>query len=85
MQDIIYKDVDCDLSAYRIKLKGTWHVVVIGEKPSDSLHVAIEALLTNGTLVTVDPDIVLYLLARREEAALLGPWVEGHYSSPEEE
>jgi hypothetical protein len=84
IQDLIYHDIDCDLSAYRIKLNGTWHVIVIGEKPSDKLHVAIEAQLTNGTLVTVDRAVLLRLMDRRAEATLLGPWVEAHYLSPEE-
>jgi hypothetical protein len=80
VQALIYADIDCDLSAYRFKLNTTWHVVVIGEKPSDKLHVDIEAQLTNGTLVTLDSNVLYELLARRVEAIQLGPWVEGHYS-----
>lgn len=84
VQELIHKDIDCDLSAYRFKRETTWHVVVIGEKPSDKLHVEIEAQLTNGTLVTLDTEVLAYLMDRRGEASLLGPWVERHYSSPEE-
>ena len=79
VQDIIYQDVDCDLSAYRLNDAGTFFVVVIGEKPSDSLHIAIEALLTNGVLVSLGEDQLLYLQDRREQAIQLGSWVEGHY------
>ena len=37
VQELIYQDIDCDLSAYRIKLNNVWHVIVIGEKPSDAI------------------------------------------------
>ncbi len=80
VQDLIYQDVDCDLSAYRVKLGNSWHVVVIGEKPSDSLHVQIEAQLTNGVLVSLGEDALLYLQDRRAEATQLGSWVEAHYT-----
>jgi hypothetical protein len=83
VQELIYHDVECDLSAYRLKHKNTWHVVVIGEKPSNSLHVELEAQLTNGTLVTLDSYLLYELLARRLEASQLGPWVEGHYREDE--
>src|SRR5947209_19036793 len=58
VQALIYQEKDCDLSAYRLKIKGVWHVIAIGEKPSDSLHVQIEAQLANGTLVTLDHDLL---------------------------
>jgi hypothetical protein len=76
---------ECDLSVYRFKHKGTWYVVVIGEKPPDSLHTVIEAKLTNGILTTVDADVLSYLMQRRSEAIQLGPWVEGHYQHEEDE
>jgi len=75
---------DCDLSVFRFKHKSTWYVVVIGERPPESLHVAIEAQLTNGTLTTLDQDVLDYLQDRRARAIQLGPWVEGHYKNPEE-
>jgi hypothetical protein len=79
-QQIIFEAKDvCDLSVYRFALAGVWHVVVIGEKPSDTLHVQIEAQLTNGVLVSLKKDMLLYLQDRREQAIRLGPWVEGHY------
>jgi hypothetical protein len=85
LQQYIYdvKD-DCDLSVYRFKHTDKWYVVVIGEKPSDTIHVAIEAQLTNGMLVTLEEDLVQYLLDRRREAIQFGPWVERHYDHPEE-
>ncbi len=84
VQDLIYQNIDCDLSAYRIKLHSVWHVIVIGEKPSERLHIAIEAQLTNGVLVTVDSDTLLFLMRRRGQAIQLGPWIEAHYSDDEE-
>lgn len=88
LQQMIYEvKNECDLSVYRYKSmrKNMWYVVVVGEKPPDSLHVAIEAQLTNGTLTSLDADELTYLLARRSEAIQLGPWVEGHYQQSEEE
>ncbi len=79
MQDLIYKDVHCDLSAYRLRHEGVWLVIVVGEQPPGSLHVAIEAQLTHGTLVSLEMDIVQRLMERRGQAIQLGPWVEGHY------
>lgn len=84
VQKLIFIDTDCDLSAYRFKRGNIWHVVVIGEKPSDKIHVDIEAQLTNGTLVTLDKDVLSELMDRRQWAIQLGPWVERHYSLPEE-
>jgi hypothetical protein len=82
VQDILYRDVDCDLSTFRLKHEGTWYVDVIGEKPLDSLHRAIEALLTNGVLGNLPENLLNYLQDRRAHATQLGSWVEGHY--PEE-
>ncbi len=80
VQDILYQNVDCDLSAFRLKHQRNWYVVVIGEKPSDSLHIAIEALLTNGVLSSLPEHLLHYLQDRRAQATHLGTWVEGHYS-----
>jgi hypothetical protein len=80
VQDILYKNVDCDLSVYRLKQGRTFIVVVLGEKPSDSLHIALEALLTNGVLVSLSEDQLHYLQVRRAEAVQIAPWVEGHYT-----
>ena len=80
IQDIIYQNVDCDLSAFRLKHQGAFIVVVLGEKPSESLHISLEALLTNGVLVSLTDDQLHYLQDRRAEATQLAPWVEGHYT-----
>lgn len=83
VQELIYQDVDCDLSAFRVMLNGLWHVVVLGEKPAENLYLQLEAQLTNGTLVTLDPETILWLTRRREQATQIGPWVEGHYDLEE--
>jgi hypothetical protein len=78
---------DCDLSAYRIHITEGWHVVVVGEQPPEALHVQMEALLTQGTLVSLStrPDVLEYLHQRRVQATTLAPWVEAHYDHQEEE
>ncbi len=86
IQQILFEAQDeCDLSCYRLRIEGVWHVVVLGEKPPDELHVRIEAELTNGVLVTIREDALSYLQDRRAQATLLGPWIEVHYQYPEEE
>lgn len=86
LQQMIFEEQEtCDLSAYRIRITEGWHVVVVGEKPPESLHQRIEALLSHGTIVTLRPDVLKYLQARRARAAHIAPWVEVHYDHPEEE
>ena len=80
VQDILYQHVDCDLSAFRLKQERTFLVVVLGEKPPESLHIALEALLTNGVLVSLSDDQLHSLQDRRAEATQLGSWVEAHYT-----
>jgi hypothetical protein len=85
LQQMIFEEQEhCDLSAYRIKITEGWHVVVVGERPPESLHQRIEALLTQGTLVTLRPDVLGYLQARRVQASQLAPWVERHLDIPDE-
>ena len=85
IQQMLFEAQDeCDLSAFRLMLEGVWHVVVLGEKPPDKLHVRIEAELTKGVLVTIGEDALNFLQDRRAQAILLGPWVEIHYQHSEE-
>lgn len=86
LQQMVYEaQEDVDLSVYRLKIADMWHVVVLGEKPPEELHIRIESELTNGTLVTLRDDALRYLRERRARATLLGPWVERHYHLPKEE
>ena len=85
LQQMIFEEQEhCDLSAYRIKITEGWHVVVLGERPNDALSQRIEALLTNGTLVTLRPDVLAYLQSRRAQATQIAPWVERHLDVPDE-
>jgi hypothetical protein len=85
IQQMLFEAQDeCDLSAFRLILEGVWHVVVLGEKPPDKLHVQIEAELSKGVLVTLSEDALNFLQDRRAQASQLGPWVEIHYQHPEE-
>jgi hypothetical protein len=80
LQEQIFEEQEhCDLSVYRIRITKGCHVVVVGERPPESLHLRIEAVLTHGTLVTLRPDVLGYLQARRTQATQIASWVEGHY------
>lgn len=84
LQQIVFTEQDnCDLSVYRLKINEGWHVVVVGEKPSDALSLRLETLLTQGMLVTLRPDVLSYLQDRRTQATYLAPWVERHYDTEE--
>ena len=89
LQQLIFEEREnCDLSAYRLHITEGWHVVVLGEKPSDALHTRIEALLSRGTgvhLFAMRPDVIEYLLGRRAKAVNIAPWVEVHRDIPPEE
>jgi hypothetical protein len=78
-QEVLRREVDCDLSTYRFLTQSGWHVLVIGEKPDDRIHLELEALLTTGTLVTLPFDMLLPFLLRRQEQIQIAPWVEHHY------
>ncbi len=86
LQQIIFEEQnECDLSAYRFKIAEGWHVVVLGERPPEALHLRIETLLTTGELVSIREDVLRYLQQRRAQATQIAPWVEGHYHHSEEE
>ncbi len=89
IQAIIF-DEQCDLSAYRFfeQHQRKWYVVVIGEQPLPQVHQRIETILhslTRGERVPLDSETLLFLLARRAQQSLLGPWVEHHYDVPDQE
>ncbi len=84
LQQMIFEAKDAiDLSAYRFKRGGVWHVVVLGVKPPIAVHLQIEAELTRGELVSLTDDVLRYLSKRRSHATQLGSWVEGHYRHEE--
>ena len=84
-QAVLWRAVDSNLSAYRFLRNGTeWHVLVIGERPGERVHLELEAIFTTGTLVTLPSEVLLSFLARRRSQTRLGPWVEGHYGQQDE-
>ncbi len=88
IQQIVH-DEDCELSAYRffVPRNRTWYVVVLGEQPAPQVHERIATILTTltrGKRVTLDPDTIALLLARRIEQTQKGTWSEGHYPVSEE-
>jgi hypothetical protein len=73
---------DCDLSAFRFRWKDAWHVAVIGAPPSPDLDARLAALLATGEPIDLPPTLRAYLLQRRAQATLFGPWVERHAYGP---
>lgn len=70
-----------EVSLYRIQVGPELvpHVVAVGDAPEPGLRAKLEVAFAVGERVTLDADMVAYLLARREEARGLGPWVEAHH------
>jgi hypothetical protein len=86
----IIHEVACDLSAYRLlrPKEKQWLVVVIGQQPPPQLHERLKTILislTRGKPTTLDDETLAYLLSRRLQQIQRGQWVEGHYSTPEDE
>ena len=89
LQAIIYEE-QCDLSAYRFfeQQERKWYVVVIGDEPSPQVHERLATILftlTRGVRVTLDNETLAALMDRRAQQSLFGPWVEHHYSVPDQE
>ncbi len=88
IQQIIHNE-QCDLSAYRYfaPQERKWYVVVIGNQPPAQLHGRLKTILT--TLTRGEPaklaeEVIVFLLGRRLEQSQIAPWVEHHYSAPDE-
>ena len=84
IQQILH-DEACDLSCYRyfVTSEKKWYVVVIGLEPTAQLHERLKTILitlARGEPVILDEDTVTFLLQRRLEQSIQGPWVEKHYS-----
>ena len=80
VQDAIFTGPPNDLSAYRFhQRQGVWYVAVLGKEPPPELDERIRAILATGEPVTLAPDVVATLTARRAQAHTLGSRVEGHY------
>lgn len=77
-QSLILRN-NVDLSTYRLLYKEVPHLVVLGLQPPADIDATLEAILGNGTMATLPPDIIRALNQRRNRATRMGPWVEGHY------
>jgi hypothetical protein len=77
-QGVLFSE-ECDLSAYRIRFKDVAHVVIVGQKPPDTIERKLVGILENGEPASLPPDIIATLNQRRQAARRIGGWVEGHY------
>lgn len=77
-QEAIFSN-EYDLSAFRFQLDTVYHVAVLGGKPTETVVQIIERILSSGESVELLEEVLDALLARREQAQQIGPWVEGHY------
>ena len=70
---------EADLSAYRLQIRGVWHVAIVGDAPGQELADELERWLSAGESVELATDALEFLFRRRAEQSRHGPWVEGHY------
>lgn len=79
------RTTDCDLSSYRFMQQWDdisdkpWYVIVIGEKPTDTVHQRLITALNLGDMTNVPQEAIEGFLIRRATEVVKGPWVEGHY------
>ncbi len=70
---------DLELSVYRFLLQGQSVVAVVGDDPGEASRTHIDRELSRGRRVTLEDDVLRFLLERREQGTQLGPWVERHH------
>ena len=68
-----------DLSVYRFRLDGVYHVAVVGMRPPPALEERLTALLRTGTPTELPATVQQALLTRRAQVTPHGPWWEAHY------
>jgi hypothetical protein len=56
----------------------TWHIVIMGDRPSEAVHERFMSQLQKGTLTIIPYDLLMQLFARKIEQNIKGPWQEGH-------
>ena len=79
MQDLIFNAPDCELSVYRLHIKGVWHVAVVGDPPDEGLGQELTIALANGTPILLGTETLNFLQHRRETEVKRGTWVERHH------
>jgi hypothetical protein len=77
-QDVVFRDPDNDLSAYRLQFDLVWHVAVLGAQPTRALDRRLRRVLSAGDPTTLPAEVLELLLQRRARAVQKGPWVEKH-------
>ena len=70
---------EVNLSAYRFRLDGAYHVAVLGDPPPTALHDELRTILAGGEPAQLPEDELKLLNGRRREATEQGPWVERHH------
>jgi hypothetical protein len=70
---------EADLSAYRLQIRGVWHVAIVGDAPGQELADELERWLSAGESVELATDALEFLFRWRAEQSRYGPWVEVHY------
>ena len=78
LQELIYGP-ECDISAYRFKIKDAFHVAIVGEHPGETLDRKLQGALGLGKPVSLDDRTLEFLLRRRAQQSSQGPWVEHHH------
>ncbi len=72
-----------NLSVYHVHpsaLLQLWHIVVIGDRPTEAIHNQIMHELRGGNLTVIPYDLLMELFARKLEENQLGTWREHHAS-----
>ncbi|SRR6266540_6472968 len=71
-------ETPCELSTYRTLLlpDRSWHVLVLGQRPDDTLLQRIDRALLRGEAVELPEEVWAAFNQRRIEQSAKGPWVE---------
>ncbi len=72
---------EVNLSAFQLPppiLPDFWHVVVMGDRPTEAVHEQIMNALTGGSLTTIPYELLMQLFARKVEENQKGIWREHH-------
>lgn len=79
-QNALFTEPACDLSVYRFALDQVYHVAAVGDPPPEALDRRLSTILAAGTAVTLPPEVLGQLVARRQQQIRRSPgWMEGHY------
>lgn len=64
---------------YRFLLRGEWVLAVVGVDPGEEPRRHIDRELSRGRRVTLEDEVLGFLVERREQGIQEGPWVERHF------